>query len=41
MKGGQKIEDFPVIPIGMLSIWREQNADDDGDLDAMLQMGQQ
>ena len=30
------VEDFPIIPIGMLKIWREQ--DEDGDLDAMLGM---
>ncbi len=28
-KDGKVVDDFPIIPIGMLTIWREQN--DDGD----------
>ena len=27
--------DFPIIPVGMLAIWREQE-EDGGDLDALL-----
>ena len=36
LKDGQPCEDFPIIPVGMLSIWREQDEGDD--LDAMLNM---
>ena len=36
LKDGQPCPDFPIIPVGMLSIWREQG--DEGDLDAMLGM---
>ena len=28
-KDGKVLEDFPIIPIGMLGIWREQQSDDD------------
>ena len=28
-KEGKILDDFPVIPIGMLKIWREQNEEDD------------
>lgn len=35
-KGEKMIADFPIIPIGMLDIWREQN--DEGDIEAMLKM---
>ena len=31
-KDGKIVEDFPIIPIGMLKIWREQNEDDDFNL---------
>ena len=34
LKGTKLCEDFPIIPVGMLKIWREQ--DDEGDLDALL-----
>ena len=36
LKDGQPCVDFPLIPIGMLAIWREQDGEDD--LDAMLNM---
>ena len=31
-KDGKVVEDFPIIPIGMLNIWRDQNNDDDFNL---------
>ena len=34
LKNGQPCADFPLIPIGMLAIWREEN--DGGFLEAML-----
>ena len=34
LKGTKLSQDFPIIPVGMLKIWREQ--DDEGDLDALL-----
>ena len=36
VKDNQLVADFPIIPIGMLDIWREQESD--GDIDALLQM---
>jgi len=32
--GGAACDGFPIIPVGMLKIWREQ--DDDGDFAALL-----
>ena len=31
-KEGKLVEEFPIIPIGMLKIWREQNEEDDFNL---------
>lgn len=28
-RGGKKCEEFPMIPIGMLDVWRQQNNDDE------------
>jgi hypothetical protein len=36
VKDNQLIANFPIIPIGMLDIWREQEGD--GDIGALLQM---
>ena len=37
LKNGKPVEDFPIIPVGMLSIWREYDDCPEGeDLDAMI-----